>query len=146
MPATLEHAVEVGVHLRAEDAREVAAFGFGPIDAVVESFKNSLWRRAGIVGGQVAAVWGVTGTPMGVVGVPWLMTTPAILDVSPLVFARIYRGEVAEMLRRFPVLENYVDARYLGAVRMLKLAGFHLDAPIPFGAGRAPFCRFEARV
>jgi hypothetical protein len=98
--------------------------------------------RTGLVNGRVGAMWGVVGMALGQLGQPWLLTGPACRLISPLLFARIYRQEALAMLDFFPRLENYVDASYGAAVRMLRLAGFWVDEPMPYGAKGALFRRF----
>jgi hypothetical protein len=72
-------------------------------------------------------MWGVAGISLGIKGMPYLITSPLSETISPIKFAKIYTSQVKEMKKLFPVLENYVDASYTGAVRMLSLAGFRLD-------------------
>ena len=145
VPATAAHARALGCGLRPADRREIVICGLDPERTVTLSFEHSVLRRTALVGGRVAAMWGVTGTPLGIVGCPWLLTGLPALEVSPIRFARLYKAQVADMLRLFPLLENYVDASYAGAIRMLELAGFRLDDPAPYVAGSS-FRRFEARV
>lgn len=71
-------------------------------------------------------MWGLHGELLGSVGYPYLVTTPWCEAISPLRFARIYRQEVEIMRQFFPLLENYVDPKYLEAVRLLKMAGFQM--------------------
>ena len=144
--ATAAHARALGRVLRQSDRAEIMAYGVVPEDGAYVSFRNSLLRRTAVVNGLVAAMWGVVGTPLGRVGTPWLLTGYPCLQVSPVRFFKIYRREAQDMLRLFPVLENHVDFRYTAAMRMLRLAGFQLDAPMPFGVDGDLFCRFEARA
>lgn len=143
VPATADHAWILGRGLRAADVREVGCLGQMPHAAVFWSYRRALIRKTALVDGEVAAMWGVVGAPLGMVGTPWLLTGPASERVSALTFARIYQAEALGMLRLFPKLENYVDASYTGAVRLLKLAGFTLDEPKPYGLTQSPFRRFE---
>jgi len=69
---------------------------------------------------------------LGQVGTPWLLTSDAVKNISPLKFTRIYQQEVGKMKRLFPVLENYVDAEYNGAIRLLKIVGFELGEAVTF--------------
>lgn len=146
VPATEAHARELAGRLRAADRAEIMAAGIRPGRTVLSSWRHAVVRKAALVDGDVAALWGVTGMVLGGVGTPWLLTAPPCEMVSALTFARIYRAEAVSMLGLFGLLENYVDSTYYGAVRMLVIAGFKLDDPAPFGRFGALFRRFEMRA
>lgn len=132
IPSTLKHARELSKTLRPEDKQEAIHFGLDPNKAAFYSFRRALYRLTAVVDGEVAAMWGVIGTPMSNIGRPYLITGTAVNKVSPLVFTRIYKQEVQNMMKLFPVLENYVDASYYSAVRMLKLIGFTISKPFEY--------------
>jgi len=88
-------------------------------------------------------MWGVCGTPLGVAGQPYLITGTVVNQISPVKFARIYIKEVESMRNLFPVLENYVHADYIGAVKMLQLAGFELSDKLSING--SDFYRFSMR-
>lgn len=146
LPATEAHARELIRSLRDADRAEIVSAGSRPGRAVLVSWRDAVIRRAALVDGEVAALWGVGGSLLGGVGVPWFLTGAAFERIPPLRFARIYRAEVVSMLGLFMRLENFVDATYIGAIRMLILAGFRLDDPKPYGPRGAMFCRFEMRA
>lgn len=146
VPATEAHARELIRRLRPRDRGEILAAGLRPGVGVMVSWRGAVVRKAALVDGEVAALWGVSGVLLGPVGMPWLLTGTPCEKVSPLRFARIYRAEAHEMLRLFFRLENFVDASYTAAVRTLALAGFWLDDPAPYGRRGALFRRFEMRV
>lgn len=142
VPATLEHVQALGQCMNDEDMQEAVAGGLVPRRALWRGWKQSLIRYAALVDGEIAAMWGVSGSIMGGIGVPWLVTARAARKVSPHEFRKIYVNEVRKMLEIYPVLVNYVDARYDGAVRMLKISGFNLDEPAPLGKFRRMFRKF----
>jgi hypothetical protein len=139
--STPDHAEALGRTMRARDALEVTRLGFEPHAVAYFGWRVSDFTRTALVDGQVAAIWGVVGNES--VGVPWLLTAPPCEAVSALTFVRIYRAQAAEMLQLFPKLENYVDASYIAAVRLVELAGFTLDEAKPYGEMQSPFHRFE---
>lgn len=110
--------------MRKNDQLEAIALGSSPNRALYQSFKHGLYRITALIDGDVAAMWGVAGSPLGIVGQPYLVTGTNVTKISAIRFTKIYKSEVSKMLRLFPVLENYVDASYTSAVRMLELAGF----------------------
>lgn len=123
------HIRKLKENLRPEDANEILRLGTTISKVLWYSYKNSVLSKTALIDGVVAACWGVGGIFLGKVGQPWLMTTPEIKRVSPLKFARVYQQEVIEMLRLFPKLENYVDAEYTAAVRLLEIIGFTINDP-----------------
>lgn len=140
--ATLAHVQELGKNMNAEDIAELKALGMKPHRALWRSWRVSVVRKAIIVDGEVAAIWGVVGGILGVSGAVWLLTGPKLRKLHPITIARIYRNEVRELLETYQVIENLVDCGYIGAVRMLKIAGFSFDAPMPIGKYKSSFMRF----
>lgn len=124
------HCEELIKTLRLDDKLEAIRIGLDPDTAILYSWSRGLYRKTGLINGKVAAIWGVMGTPMSFIGCPYLITGTEVTKISPIRFAKIYTKEVKQMKRLFPVLENYVDASYTGAVRMLRLAGFKLEGPV----------------
>lgn len=139
--ATLAHVQELGHNMNAEDVAELKALGMKPHRALWRSWKASMVRKALIVDGEVAAIWGVVGGLLGVSGVAWLLTGPKVREMSPIRVARLYRNEVRELLENYEVIENLVDSRYIGAIRLLKIAGFSFDDPMLVGKFKSSFIR-----
>lgn len=140
---TPAHIRELAMTLRPHDRREAEAYGFPTNKILWRSYKNSIMRNTAFIDDQVAAVWGVNGTPLGDVGEPFLATSEIVDRISPLRFCRIYQEEVLRMLGIFPKLVNYVDSQYTKAVRLLDIVGFKIDEPLPFGPHGTLFCRFS---
>lgn len=145
VPSEAPHVAMLAAAMREADAREVTILGLDPRKMLWNSYRRGVIRKTAFVDGQIAAMWGCAGSLLGHTGQPYLATGNAVNLISPIAFARIYRREVAEMKKMFPVLENYVDATYNGAVRMLELAGFRIGDAVPVGPNNAPFRRFEIR-
>lgn len=145
-PSRLEDIRELGPVIREADKNELIWLGFKPHHALYYSFKYGLYRKTGRVDNRIAGMWGVAGVPLGLVGQPYLITSPIIEEISPIKFAKIYKQEVEVMLKIFPILENYVDFRYKGAIRLMKIAGFIVDEPEEFGPNKALFCKFHKRA
>ncbi len=142
-----DHIHQIGYLLNDEDRAEAQAMGYEPHKLLWKSYKGSLIRHTIFVNGEIAAIFGVNGIMMGLIGMPWLVTTAAARTVSPLIFSRIYRQYVKKMLTLFPVLEIWTDSRYIGAKRMLQLSGFKKDGGLGFyAAPDVPFERFMVRV
>lgn len=141
VPSTIHHAWELINTLREEDKEEIRAAGGIPNKAVFDAYEKSILRKTLLIDNKVSAMWGVYGSFLGLTGIPYFLTGTEINKLHPIRFARIYKDEVQEMKKIFPVLENYVDARYKGAIRMLKIAGFTVSEPIKIN--RNDFCMFR---
>ena len=144
--STHEHVRMLSQVMCEQDMREVEALGLSPQKALWRSYKGSICRETAFVNGQIAAMWGVSGNPMGLQGAPWLLTSNVSKTVSPVAFAFIYRRSVRGMLELFPTLENWVDASYTEAVRLLQIIGFELGEPEPLGPKGALFRKYIMRA
>ena len=139
---TIKHAKEISLNLREEDRQEAIALGQDPIKGVFYIYRSAQRKKTVLVDGQVAALAGVGGTILGNAQ-PFLVTSTVVEKVSPFTFARVYKQELEDWKKYFPVLENYVDSRYKGAIRMLKIAGFKITGPFPMRPNGALFYKFR---
>ena len=135
VPMQPKDSVTLASSLRDEDRREIESAGINPVAGVDMSYTGGLGNMAAWLDGDLVACWGCGGVYMGSVGRPWFLTTPTIKRLPPTLVARIYRHEVEKMQQLFPRLENWVDATYASAVRLLKMTGFTVDAPVAIGHG-----------
>lgn len=137
----MPHVYALAARMRKEDAAEIESAGLNPLQELRRSYKESTLRRTAFVDGEIAAMWGLGGTFMSAVGVPWLLTTPAAARV-PLAYIKEAKVQIAVMLTHRRYLENYVAASYVRACRFLSIVGFTLEPPQPFGPNGALFHRF----
>lgn len=140
--ATQEHAEVLSRRLRQADVTEGLRLGVDPVSATIASFESSAMPRVVLVDGEVAAMWGASGDLGDRVGRPWFLTADACEKIHPVRFVRLYCSEVRRLIAQFPRLENYVDAQYTGAVRLISLAGFTLGPAEPYGVTQSLFRRF----
>lgn len=143
--ATPAHAEALAPLLRPADVAEVeASAGFTPLEALQASLSASERAWALVVGGEVAALWGVVPVGQGTLltrpqlAVVWALTGRAV-DRHRKLFVRLSRGVLSELLRLYPVLVNAVDARYRGALRWVRWLGAEVAPAVPFGALGLPF-------
>lgn len=144
--ATLAHAEALAPRMRREDALEVgAASGREPMDALILGLDASLAAYTILLGGEVAAMFGVTPVEAPredgshAVGCAWMLTSDAV-DAHPVLFARLTKAILPELLDVAPVLFNAVDARYAKALRWAAFVGFAVEpTPVPFGVEGLPF-------
>lgn len=123
--------------LRPNDRQELLDFGVSAKRALWGSWRNSLIRKAAFVDGEIAALWGIVGTPLGPEGNLWLLTGNAI-EKAKFSFIREARREVEEALEIFPALSGVVSVRYTQAVRFLETLGFTV-----FPAASGPYSTFR---
>jgi hypothetical protein len=133
-PATLDHARAMAPRLRAADAAEIwATAGMTALDHLEYAIVVSVSALAWIVEGEVACLFGVAAPAvLGAVGHPWLLST-AVVVRHPMPFLRRYRPYLEHLLALYPVLMNYIDARYAMAVRWVRWMGFTVAEAVPFG-------------
>lgn len=123
------------IKLRHEDEEECLSFGISPMRALWASYRYGIFRKTYFVNGEIAAVSGCSGDLLGNEAQPYLLTSEAVMNISPLKLARIYQKEVYNFLSVFPILSNWVDSRYSSAVRLLEIIGFTIGAAKPYGNG-----------
>lgn len=143
-PAQHAHIGALARVMRAADVAEVQAAGLTPYAALRRSYRGSTLAKTAFVGGEIAAMWGLDGSPLQKVGRPWILTAPPVERVK-VSFLRIARVEVAMMLAVCPELRGYVDAQYHGALRLLSAVGFDLGEEFPFGPNGMPFRQYAMR-
>lgn len=144
VPTAIDHIRSIAGQLRAGDAAELRAVGVPPFKSLWRSYRGSTIAKTAFVDGEIAAIWGLDGSPLKRIGRPWLLTAPPVERVK-VSFLRIARTEVAMMLALCPELRGYVDGRYDMALRLLLALGFELSAEFPFGPTGAPFRQYTMR-
>ena len=140
LPGTVAHVETLHANLRKGDRLELCGLGVDPWTALTETWAESRMTKTAFVGGRLAAMWGCGGSALGGVGVPWLLTTPAV-EAVPVTMVKTARAEVGRMLSVWPRLENWVDAGYAQACGFLQVVGFSLGEPraLRTGAVFRPF-------
>ena len=138
--ATIEDARHIGANLRDSDRAEIEALGLRPEFAVLSSFKESDEAYTGTVDGEPAMIFGIGATPLSDEASIWALGTP-LCDKVPVSMVRLGRQVVDAFLEDFPVLTNHCDARYEKTIKWLRLLGFSVGEPEPYGDNGAPFCK-----
>jgi hypothetical protein len=140
--ATQQDAVWFATRLRAADKREViAATGKSPIVALMASVAmgNSFVAEHD---GEPVAVFGlpiISHLPR--FGVPWLMGTDTLDDIS-VTFGRTSVDIIESWMEQVDEMANYVDSRHYRAVKWLQWLGFSMGEAEPHGPYGVPFRRF----
>ena len=144
-PATEGDAYIVAKYMRDEDAAEVIAEGWSPIDALLQSMAASREPMAWRADGEPLCLFGIAApTILSTVGVPWILTTRN-LPQHWRPFLRGSRKWIEQVRQEYALLVNCVDARYRLALDWLEWLGFEIGEPEPFGPFGLPFCRAELR-
>jgi hypothetical protein len=139
IPATTEHIRLAARALRPMDRAEIERRGYHVRHLLHLLYRQSPLRRAALLDGQVAAVWGCEGSVLDTEGVPWLFTTP-VVERSKVEFFRETRRQIDEMLKSRQRLSTYVLASYTQSTRFFAALGFRIGPPEPIGVGGENYC------
>lgn len=137
----------VAANMRQSDVDEVwAAKHASPQHALMSSFLSSRdISFTGLANGEPVLMFGVVPpSPLGAVATPWALGTNALREHFRE-FVRRSKPVVETISLMFPVLENYVDARNIDAIRWLQWVGFSVYYPNTYGVEQLPFHRFDKR-
>ena len=136
------HIRTIASRMRAADREEVfAASGRSPLSALCFSYRHSSLAWTALFDGRPEVMWGVgdinilTG-----IGAPWLLGTDAV-EKNFRGFLKISRNWPAQLLSRYTVIRNLVDARNTVSLRWLEWLGFRLYEPMEINGH--PFRLFE---
>lgn len=138
VPATVDHLRIIARTLREGDRQEIVAAGEHPRRLIFSLWRESFVSRAGIVDGEVAAVWGCAGPLLSTVGEMWLVTAPAVERV-PLAFAKEARAMIRETLLIKHVLVSSCLDGYEKSLRLWGMLGFDIGEAVPVPPNGAMF-------
>lgn len=133
---------DLAPRMRQADVDEVLArSGRDPKDALLAGLRNSdpaltLVGAEGEVVGMAGVVPGAPGR-----GAPWMLCSDEIKRYAPTL-VREGRKLIADWLRRYGTLMNFVDARNTVHIRWLELMGFKLGPAAPLGVNGELFLPF----
>lgn len=146
-PARPEDIDELLPTVRQADVDEfLAASGHSVREVLEDGLRVSRLAWTGRINDEVVCMFGVAGySLLSNKGAPWLVGSDK-LSGSSKAFLRRCRKYAMQMLRAYPELENYVDARNETAIRWLHWLGFQFDEPEPYGVSGLPFHRFSMRA
>jgi hypothetical protein len=147
-PRTTEDHIELLVeNMREDDYRELDAIAFSKHEAIVrDSCERSLECWSCFAPGGLVAIFGVV--PQSLVSeavVPWILTTK-VAEKHKKDFYRASKIAVDFWLKKYGVLENYIDARYERSLRWAEKLGFTIHPAIPYGAYGLPFHKATRRI
>lgn len=139
---------ELDKYARVEEVNEVLASHNSSIyHAAKKSCRDSTYAYAVQDRSRdcLLAIFGVhPKTLLSLVAVPWLLTTVHLRE-DPRPLLKYTKKMIELWLEEWPVLENFVDARYEESVRWAKWSGFEVEDPLPYGYAQLPFHRIVIR-
>lgn len=147
VPLTEDHCARMAREMRAPDRAEMSAMTGEPDTfearraGLVALMGRSQGRaRAGLYGGDLVNIWGVTArTALSTVGHPWMVTTD-LADLRAVRRAMAHRCREAFLDSIPPHISgmwNLVDMRNDAAIRWLRWLNFQFDeTPIEHGGAR----------
>ncbi len=115
-----EHIRELGANQRKMDIEISDRLGIAPHRALWRLYKKSPISKTALVDGLVVAIFGVRGTFLGKKGNPWFIASPFVEDY-PIKLGFRYRSEVKNMLKLFPILEDFVPVEDEKTIRLLEI-------------------------
>lgn len=147
LTATTRDALELAPRMRDADVFEVRASGnYEPEQALLASMRYSERSWTLRIDDEIAAMWGIAPHPwssfLAPAGIPWLLTSD-VVDREWLVFARLCKPVVAEVMKKYHLLENQIHAQHTVALRWARWVGFEVESPRPFGPFNELFCRIH---
>lgn len=142
-PSTQDDVDYLANNLRPEDREEVLASHGSTQDVLQLGFDESdeCWTIVVTDTEEIAGMYGV-GTLDNGVGVPWLLTAPALEKVY-MPFLRQSKQWVKDINKKYPVLTNAVDEDYKVSIKWLQFVGFtFIKRHETWGVGNKPFLEF----
>ncbi len=121
-----EHVRILGGNLRQRDIEIANKAGIPPHRALWKVYRRSLMAKTVFVDGMIVAIFGVCGTWLGKTGKPWFTASPYV-EGYPMKMAFRYRSEVRNMLKYFPILEDFVSIEDDKTIRLLSILGFKFE-------------------
>jgi RimJ/RimL family protein N-acetyltransferase len=143
-PSKTEDVYVLAPKLRKQDIDELeASSGLDPMEALSYSFHGEGESNSIIApDGEVIGMFGVGPTLDPLVGVPWLLASPRLPEVSREFIPQSLEW-VKQKNEEYPMLYNAVDVRNTVAIRWLRYLGFTFIQRIEeYGIGKKPFYEF----
>lgn len=130
--ATAADARMIAPKLRTFDRRELAATGISPRRVLLRLLDESPFSWTAFVDGEIAAIWGCSGSLLSTVGEMWLATTPAVERV-PMAFVREAKAHIGLLLETKSKLVSGVIEGHNQSLRLWQMLGFRLGGVMQVG-------------
>lgn len=126
-PAMSVHAFSLATRLRTREKEAYEQLG-DAYETIVQEMRRSLHSYAILYEGQVVAIYGVKGMPIGTSVYLWLICSEAC-ERHPVVFLRQSRKVVDDLLTRFSRVHGLVLCDFEKSVRWLRWIGCDMHEP-----------------
>lgn len=130
-------------HACDEDRMEcMAMMGMTPREAVLHSLKNSERSYSVLDDDKLVCIFGACRhSALSHSASIWMLATSRIKKY-PMISARAILDSLSMVTFGYSKVDNHVDARNIKMVNLLKMAGFKVEDPAPFGVLGRPFHYF----
>lgn len=141
---TPEHVQLIADNMREADKAEVlASNGYTPAQALQVGLKQPGFTTIAVVDDEPCVMFGLVRQDfLSGEGTPWMLGTEDSLKHRREFMIQTPKV-IAEMLMICPTLINHVHAKNTVSVRWLKVLGFTIDEPVPYGAAGELFHKFH---
>lgn len=127
VPSEPSHLSLLSDNIREKDKKECIRLGCQPLHAITQCFKQAVLRSTVLVDGEVAAVFGITGSLFSSQNTLYLITSEVVKKISHITFVRICLQELEKFMMICEKLICYVDVEYKEAIKLLELVGFERE-------------------
>lgn len=125
--ATNSHAFNLATRLRTREREAYEQLG-DAYDTIKTEVYRSLHAYAVLYEGQVVAIYGVKGVPIGTSAYLWLVCSE-MCERFPITFLRLSRKVVDDLLTRFDRVHGLVLCDFEKSVRWLRWIGCDMHEP-----------------
>lgn len=146
VPATYEHTEELSKNLREYEKKELDVMTLKANEIALQNSVDSsieawTWleddKVVGIVGISVPSV-------LSDKAYPWFMCSN-LINKNGKSLIKATRVALNYWLQTYEELESYIDARHDKALKWVKICGFTIHEPVPYGPYGNPFCKITIK-
>lgn len=120
-----EDVADLAPRLRIEDVQEIRAnSGETQLGGLMRSFVSSSVCYTIRLEGVIVGMFGVVPTPEAGIGIVWFLGSPELFSRRSFTFLRHSKAWLNNLLDRFSILYNVVDARNVKHIAWLRWLGF----------------------
>jgi hypothetical protein len=135
--------------MRQADIAEGLACGADPYNSVQQSYEQSTLSLTAEFNGKIICMTGIVDNPnpeslLGRISVIWVLSAKE-LENHKITFGIISKKFLKVLLDYRPVIQNFVDARYIISVNWIKWLGGELGPALPIGVHGELFRHFIFR-
>jgi hypothetical protein len=142
--ATQMHAFQLAGNLRKEDAAEIDATSSGKgkhVEAILKCLRMSASSSAVYADGELIGVGGLIPRDGGA-ALGWFLSAEAI-EKHWRDFARESKKRLPELISEFSLVYNFIDVRYIKAIRWLLWLGFRTNEVYEMAPNRYHFVKMS---